>query len=175
MKTKKQIFVLLLVMLAGIPSLSAQNKLDAQKEGEQEKYTIRGELPDHSLDGKYIQFYDHSVLPGEDERRRQAWRDSALIVDGKFYYEGTTKRKPFLANASIQLLCCIPTNRLLFYLLLTLISITCLFLSFSADIILPLAKFYLSVSHSTLEMFLCAILVKQKPYQTNFYELTYVK
>ena len=34
----------------------------------QERYTIRGEFPDHSLDNEYVLLYDRSALQGESER-----------------------------------------------------------------------------------------------------------
>lgn len=64
----------------------------------QEKYTISGELPDHSLDNTYLCLNDMSALPDERERMRHAFRDSVLVKDGKFFYEGTLSRKPFLAS-----------------------------------------------------------------------------
>ena len=66
----------------------------------QEKYTIQGEFPDHSLDNEYILLYERSALPGESERSKQAFIDSILVVDKKFFYEGKIKRKPFLASIS---------------------------------------------------------------------------
>lgn len=35
----------------------------------QEKYTIQGEFPDNSLDGKYIILTDKSFLPDEYKRK----------------------------------------------------------------------------------------------------------
>lgn len=66
----------------------------------QEKYTIQGEFPDHSLDNEYILLYERSALSGESERSKQAFIDSILVVDKKFFYEGKIKRKPFLASIS---------------------------------------------------------------------------
>lgn len=66
----------------------------------QEKYTIRGEFPDHSLDNEYVLLYERSALQGESERSQQAFIDSVLVVDKVFHYEGTINRKPFLASIS---------------------------------------------------------------------------
>lgn len=66
----------------------------------QERYTIRGEFPDHSLDNEYVLLYEQSALPGESERSKQAFIDSILVVDKKFHYEGKIDRKPFLASIS---------------------------------------------------------------------------
>ena len=63
----------------------------------QERYTIRGEFPDHSLDNEYILLYEQSALLGESERMKQAFIDSILVVNKEFHYEGTIHRKPFLA------------------------------------------------------------------------------
>ena len=65
----------------------------------QEKYTIRGEFPDHSLDNEYVLLYDLSSLQGEYERSKQAFIDSILVIDKVFHYEGTINRDPFLALA----------------------------------------------------------------------------
>ena len=66
----------------------------------QEKYIIQGEFPDNSLDGKYIILTDKSFLPDEYKRKWKASDDEVkiLVTDKKFYYEGTTTRKPFLAQ-----------------------------------------------------------------------------
>lgn len=63
----------------------------------QEKYTIRGEFPDNSLDGKYVILADKSFLPEEYKRERKASDDEVklLVTNKKFYYEGLTTRKPF--------------------------------------------------------------------------------
>lgn len=61
----------------------------------QERYTIRGEFPDHSLDNEYILLYEQSALLGESERMKQAFIDSILVVNKEFHYEGTIHRKPF--------------------------------------------------------------------------------
>lgn len=66
----------------------------------QEKYTIKGEFPDHSLDNEYVLLYDRSALQGESKRLEQIFIDSILVVDKKFRYEGTLNRKPFLASIS---------------------------------------------------------------------------
>ena len=58
----------------------------------QEKYTIQGELPDHSLDNSYLRLTNSSALGEESER--------ILVVDGKFHYEGVLSQKPFLAYLS---------------------------------------------------------------------------
>ena len=63
----------------------------------QEKYTITGELPDHSLDNTYLRLMDVSALGEEHERVSHAFSDSILVKDGKFFYEGVLSRKPFLA------------------------------------------------------------------------------
>ena len=44
----------------------------------QERYTIRGEFPDHSLDNEYVLLYDRSALQGESERLKEAFIDSIL-------------------------------------------------------------------------------------------------
>lgn len=64
----------------------------------QEKYTISGELPDHSLDNTYLRLVEMTALSEEHERLRHAFSDSILVQDGKFFYEGTLSRKPFLAS-----------------------------------------------------------------------------
>ena len=63
----------------------------------QEKYTITGELPDHSLDNTYLRLVEMTALTQEYERMRNAFSDSILVKDGKFFYEGIISRKPFLA------------------------------------------------------------------------------
>lgn len=66
----------------------------------QEKYTIRGELPDHSLDNSYLRLINSSALSQEKERIKHSFIDSILVVDGKFHYEGVLSQKPFLAYLS---------------------------------------------------------------------------
>lgn len=68
----------------------------------QEKFTIRGEFPDNSLDGKYVLLIDKSYLLEEREGQKQAYGNSIKIkVIGKeFFYEGTVTRKPFFAQIS---------------------------------------------------------------------------
>lgn len=66
----------------------------------QEKYTIQGELPDHSLDNSYLRLVNSSALSQEKERIKHSFIDSILVVDGKFYYEGSLSQKPFLAHLS---------------------------------------------------------------------------
>ena len=66
----------------------------------QEKYTIQGELPDHSLDNSYLRLINSSALSQEKERIKHSFIDSILVVDGKFYYEGSLSQKPFLAYLS---------------------------------------------------------------------------
>lgn len=68
----------------------------------QEKFTIRGEFPDNSLDGKYVLLIDKSYLFEESKRQKQAYANSIKIkVIGKeFSYEGTVTRKPFFAQIS---------------------------------------------------------------------------
>lgn len=66
----------------------------------QEKYTIQGELPDHSLDNSYLRLTNSSALSQEKERIKHSFIDSILVVDGKFYYEGSLSQKPFLAHLS---------------------------------------------------------------------------
>ena len=63
----------------------------------QEKYTIQGELPDHSLDNSYLRLINSSALSQEKERIKHLFIDSILVVDGKFHYEGVLLQKPFLA------------------------------------------------------------------------------
>ncbi|HJD75440.1 MAG TPA: DUF4369 domain-containing protein [Bacteroides reticulotermitis] len=63
----------------------------------QEKYTIQGELPDHSLDNSYLCLINSSALSQESERIQHSFIDSILVVDGKFYYEGVLSQKPFFA------------------------------------------------------------------------------
>ena len=46
----------------------------------QEKFTIRGEFPDNSLDGKYVLLIDKSYLL-EERERRNAWK-TLQMVDG---------------------------------------------------------------------------------------------
>ena len=68
----------------------------------QEKFTIRGEFPDNSLDGKYVLLIDKSYLLEEKEGQKQAYANSIKIkVIGKeFFYEGTVTRKPYFAQIS---------------------------------------------------------------------------
>ena len=66
----------------------------------QEKYTIQGELPDHSLDNSYLRLTNSSALSQEKERIKHLFIDSILVVDGKFHYEGVLSQKPFLAYLS---------------------------------------------------------------------------
>ena len=68
----------------------------------QEKFTIRGEFPDNSLDGKYVLLIDKSYLLEEREGQKQAYDNSIKIkVIGKeFFYEGTVTRKPYFAQIS---------------------------------------------------------------------------
>lgn len=68
----------------------------------QEKFTIRGEFPDNTLDGKYVLLIDKSSLLEEREGQKQAYANSIKIkVIGKeFFYEGTVTRKPFFAQIS---------------------------------------------------------------------------
>lgn len=54
----------------------------------QEKYTIWGELPDHSLDNSYLRLVNNSAIGQEYERMKHSFIDSILVVDGKFHYEG---------------------------------------------------------------------------------------
>ena len=68
----------------------------------QEKFTIRGEFPDNTLDGKYVLLIDKSYLLEEKEGQKQAYDNSIKIkVIGKeFFYEGTVTRKPYFAQIS---------------------------------------------------------------------------
>ena len=66
----------------------------------QGKYTIQGELPDHSLDNSYLRLTNSSALSQEKERIKHSFIDSILVVDGKFHYEGVLSQKPFLAYLS---------------------------------------------------------------------------
>lgn len=68
----------------------------------QEKFTIRGEFPDNTLDGKYVLLIDKSYLLEEREGQKQAYDNSIKIkVIGKeFFYEGTVIRKPYFAQIS---------------------------------------------------------------------------
>ena len=66
----------------------------------QGKYTIQGELPDHSLDNSYLRLTNSSALSQEKERIKHLFIDSILVVDGKFHYEGVLSQKPFLAHLS---------------------------------------------------------------------------
>lgn len=66
----------------------------------QEKYTIQGELPDHSLDNSYLRLTNSSALSQEKERIKHLFIDSILVVDGKFHYEGVLSQKPFLVYLS---------------------------------------------------------------------------
>ena len=66
----------------------------------QEKYTIQGELPDHSLDNSYLRLTNSSALSQEKERIKHLFIDSILVVDGKFHYEGSLSQKPFLVYLS---------------------------------------------------------------------------
>ena len=68
----------------------------------QEKFTIRGEFPDNTLDGKYVLLIDKSYLLEEREGQKQAYANSIKIkVIGKeFFYEGIVTRKPFFAQIS---------------------------------------------------------------------------
>ena len=68
----------------------------------QEKFTIRGEFPDNTLEGKYVLLIDKSYLLEEREGQKQAYDNSIKIkVIGKeFFYEGTVTRKPYFAQIS---------------------------------------------------------------------------
>ena len=66
----------------------------------QEKYTIWGEFPDHSLDNSYLRLVNNSAIGQEYERMKHSFIDSILVVDGKFHYEGVLSQKPFLAYLS---------------------------------------------------------------------------
>ena len=68
----------------------------------QEKFTIRGEFPDNTLDGKYVLLIDKSSFLEEREGQKQAYANSIKIkVIGKeFFYEGTVTRKPYFAQIS---------------------------------------------------------------------------
>ena len=68
----------------------------------QEKFTIRGQFPDNTLDGKYVLLIDKSSLLEEREGQKQAYANSIKIkVIGKeFFYEGIVTRKPFFAQIS---------------------------------------------------------------------------
>ena len=66
----------------------------------QGKYTIQGELPDHSLDDSYLRLTNSSALSQEKERIKHLFIDSILVVDEKFHYEGVLSQKPFLAYLS---------------------------------------------------------------------------
>ena len=68
----------------------------------QEKFTIRGEFPDNTLDGKYVLLIDKSYLLEDREAQKQAYDNSIKIkVIGKeFFYEGTVTRKPYFAQIS---------------------------------------------------------------------------
>ena len=68
----------------------------------QEKFTIRGEFPDNTLDGKYVLLIHKSYLLEEREGQKQAYDNSIKIkVIGKeFFYEGTVTRKPYFAQIS---------------------------------------------------------------------------
>ena len=66
----------------------------------QEKCTIWGELPDHSLDNSYLRLVNNSAIGQEYERMKHSFIDSILVVDGKFHYEGVLSQKPFLAYLS---------------------------------------------------------------------------
>ena len=68
----------------------------------QEKFTIRGEFPDNTLDGKYVLLIDKSYLLEEREGQKQVYGNSIKIkVIGKeFFYEGTVTRKPYFAQIS---------------------------------------------------------------------------
>ena len=63
----------------------------------QGKYTIQGELPDHSLDDSYLRLTNSSALSQEKERIKHLFIDSILVVDGKFHYEGVLSQQPFFA------------------------------------------------------------------------------
>ena len=66
----------------------------------QGKYTIQGELPDHSLDNSYLRLTNSSALSQEKERIKHSFIDSILVVDGKLHYEGSLSQKTFLAYLS---------------------------------------------------------------------------
>lgn len=53
----------------------------------QEKFTIRGEFPDNTLDGKYVLLIDKSYLLEEREGQKQAYDNSIKIkVIGKEFF-----------------------------------------------------------------------------------------
>ena len=64
----------------------------------QEMYTITGKLPDHSLDNTYLLLAERSALGEEHKRASNEFRDSILIKDRMFVYEGVLSREPFLAS-----------------------------------------------------------------------------
>ena len=48
----------------------------------QEKYTIQGELPDHSLDNSYLRLTNSSALGEESDRIKHLFIDSILWLTG---------------------------------------------------------------------------------------------
>ena len=68
----------------------------------QEKFTIRGEFPDNTLDGKYVLLIDKSYLLEEREGQKQAYekRKKIKVIGKEFFYEGTVTRKPYFAQIS---------------------------------------------------------------------------
>ena len=68
----------------------------------QEKFTIRGEFPDNTLDGKSVLLIDKSYLLEEREGQKQAYDNSIKIkgIGKEFFYEGTVTRKPYFAQIS---------------------------------------------------------------------------
>lgn len=59
----------------------------------QGKYTVHGEFPDNSLDGTFVQVRILNIFLGEFQ-----FIDSALVINGKFHYEGDSIEEPFLAH-----------------------------------------------------------------------------
>lgn len=58
-------------------------------------YTITGKLPDHSLDNTYLLLAERSALGEEHKRASNEFRDSILIKDRMFVYEGVLPENRF--------------------------------------------------------------------------------
>ena len=68
----------------------------------QEKYTIQGELPDHSLDNSYLRLTNSSALSQEKERIKHLFIDSILVVTGnsimKVYFHKSHSWRIFIVQ-----------------------------------------------------------------------------
>lgn len=59
----------------------------------QEKYTLKGQLPDHTFDGEYIKLYRDAIYYENYEKLI----DSVLVKNGTIVYQGVITESPFYA------------------------------------------------------------------------------